>query len=163
MSKKMNRFALCIITFISLTSLFANISNGFELKSTTSEKMNKLINDEKERYKLLYFFTTWCYECSQSLDQISEMQLDHKLSKKYHFINISLDDNFKKLENYSKNHKKNKSKIYYFKLQKEKGKFFLDAKINYDNAVPYYCILDRNNNMVIEGYFELGEIEKYLK
>ena len=159
----MSRFVLYIIIFISVTSLFANVSNGFELESTTSEKMNKLINDEKEKYKLLYFFTTWCYECNESLDQISKMQLDHKLSKKYHFINISLDDNFKKLENYSKNNEKNKSKIYYFKLQEEIGKFFVNTKINYDNAVPYYCILDHNNNVIIEGYFELGDIEKYLK
>ena len=163
MSKKMNKFALCIITFISLTSLFANISNSFELESTTSEKMNKLINDEREKSKLLYFFTTWCYECNESLDQISKMQLDNKLSKKYHFINISLDDNFKKLENYSKNNEKNKFKIYYFKRQEEIGKFFINTKINYDNAVPYYCILDRNNDVIIERYFELGDIEKYLK
>ena len=159
----MSRFVLCIILFTSVASLFINISNGFELEPTTSEKMNKLISDEKIRYKFLYFFTTWCYECNQSLDQISKMQLDHKLSKKYFFINISLDDNFKKLENYSKNNEKNKSKIYFFKRQKEIGKFFINAKINYDNAVPYYCILDHNNNVIIEGYFELGSIEKYLR
>jgi hypothetical protein len=125
--------------------------------------MNKLINDEREKSKLLYFFTTWCYECNESLDQISKMQRDHKLSKKYNFINISLDDNFKKLEKYSKNNEENKSKIYYFKQQKEIGKFFVSTKINYDNAVPYYCILDHNNSVIMEGYFELGDIEKYLK
>jgi hypothetical protein len=159
----MSRFVSYIIIFVSVASLFANVSNGFELESTTSEKMNKLINDEREKSKLLYFFTTWCYECNESLDQISKMQRDHKLSKKYNFINISLDDNFKKLEKYSKNNEENKSKIYYFKQQKEIGKFFVSTKINYDNAVPYYCILDHNNSVIMEGYFELGDIEKYLK
>lgn len=163
MSKRMSRFVSYIIIFVSVASLFANVSNGFELESTTSEKMNKLINDEREKSKLLYFFTTWCYECNESLDQISKMQRDHKLSKKYNFINISLDDNFKKLEKYSKNNEENKSKIYYFKQQKEIGKFFVSTKINYDNAVPYYCILDHNNSVIMEGYFELGDIEKYLK
>jgi thiol-disulfide isomerase/thioredoxin len=162
----MNRFSFILlpaIVFILLTSSFLPKSNCFELEATTAEKMDKLLKNENKKYKFLYFFTTWCYECNESLDHISQIQSNSKLSKKYDFINIALDDDLKKLKKYSKENNQNKSKIYYFGTQKETAQFFLSTKIDYNNAVPYYCILDNSNKIVIDGYFELSDIEKYLE
>ena len=162
----MNRFSFILlpaIVFILLTSSFIPKSNCFELEATTAENMDKLIKNGNKKYKFLYFFTTWCYECNESLDHISQIQFSSKLSKKYDFINIALDDDLKKIKKYSKDNNQNKSKIYYFETRKEIARFFLITKIGYNNAVPYYCILDNSNNIVIDGYFEHSDIEKYLE
>lgn len=160
----MNKFVLSLlfglIVFLSQISMQAHC---LDLMQASSEEMVNFIYKDKKKYKFIYFFTSWCYECNETLDKLHEMQLDRKLSQKYNFYIISLDDNYKKLLKFSNSKTNNESKIFYFNTFDEIEKFLIKTKINYDNAVPFYCMLDENNTIIKEGYFELEELSKIAK
>ena len=159
----MNKFILIILLYFTTFSPQASIqAHCLDLIQTSPKQIKSLIYKDKNKYKFIYLFTSWCYECNETLDKLHSMQLNNKLSKKYNFYFISLDDNYKKLLQFSNNKTNNISKIFYFDKFDEIKRFLIDTNINYDNAVPYYCILNEDNKIVTEGYFELEELDKVI-
>ncbi|MSO14488.1 hypothetical protein h2es_1297 [Rickettsiales endosymbiont of Trichoplax sp. H2] len=161
---KMNKFILFLIFgLIIFSPKIIMQAYCLDLIPTTSEKIANVIYKDKKKYKFIYFFTSWCYECNETLDKLHKMQLDRNLSQKYNFYIISLDDDNKKLLKFSNTKIKDKSKIFYFDKFAEIEKFLIKTNINYDNAVPFYCILNENNTIIKEGYFELEQLSKIIK
>ncbi|MFQ3307112.1 MAG: thioredoxin-related protein [Candidatus Midichloriaceae bacterium] len=133
----MKKIALLVLAFCFIIST----SHAVEIKSMNHKEMCDEIKSNTGKKKYLYFFTSWCYECNESLKELLKKDDD----KDYITYIISLDFHINDLNLFAEENKKYNKNIYFFKEKNLIGEFFNMCNIEYDDSIPYHVIFDENN------------------
>ena len=153
---------LKILIFIIFLSHININAYALTVETISIEDLNKMTTEES-KYKLFYFFATWCSECRKSLRDLIEKGSELiKDGLKIYYISLDYDKNF--LKKYLIRFQQKEGNVYYVENAQYKiNLFFKQHNIDFDQSIPYIIIYDPNDNVIASGGYHVGKVLEFLK
>ncbi len=146
---------LFLILLISVINV--NRIEAAELDVVDFNQLKSSLNAVEDDKKILFFFTSWCPYCKDTIHDI----LKHNSESYKKFFFISLDTDYNKIANLTKNINAD-IKIYYMSSPEEVLNIFQNFKLKYNNAIPYIAVLDEDNELIKDNV-NIRQLYRYLK
>ena len=140
-----------------MSSINVKTIEAAELEVVDFNQLKISLNAVDNDKKILFFFTSWCSYCKDTMHDI----LRHNSDSYKKFFFISLDTDYNKIANMTKNINAD-VKIYYMSSKEEVINIFKDFKLKYNNAIPYIAVLDEDNNLIKDNV-NLRQLYRYLR
>ena len=157
MLKSLVRKIFFISSFIFLNT---STSSALEMKEISSSDFDNLAHSEHE-LKLFFFFTSWCGVCKSYFKDVLSIIESHKDHSEFKAFLISLDDNTKKLEQFT-NRYNNQENVYYFDSSRKNISMALYSNgINYRGSIPHLTIFYKNK-IVADGNYDMKSVTNFI-
>jgi thiol-disulfide isomerase/thioredoxin len=152
---KIKIFIVFLILLVSVTNV--KQTEAAELHVVDVNGLKTSLNSLEDDKKILFFFTSWCPYCKDTITDI----LRHNSENYKKFFFISLDQDYSKIANMTKNIKAD-IKIYYMSSSEEILHLFKEFKLKYNNSIPYIAVLDEDNNLIKDNV-NTRQLYRYLR